>query len=175
MSGSGGSRDLERGLLTVVGHVSVAFLQHQVDPAPASPDLFHRLAVGHPGRALPVDLHQLVRHLRGETFEGPDLLPRPVRVPTKTEVPVCVCLSAHLYLIAALGRAPVHQPEDVQPHVVLAAAPQREAEPRGTSVQVHTVEFGLVLADGRTDRQLAGRGPTGSRGFGAGIKSPTDL
>lgn len=69
MRGFRGSWDRERGLLTIVGHVSVSFLQHQVDPAPPSPDLFHSLAVGHPGRAFSVDLHQLVRHLKEETFE----------------------------------------------------------------------------------------------------------
>lgn len=70
MSGFGGSWDWERGLLTIVGHVSVSFLEHQVDPASSSPDLLHSLAVGHPGCAFSVDLHQLVRHLKEETFEG---------------------------------------------------------------------------------------------------------
>lgn len=49
--------------LTVVGHVSVALLEDQVDAVPAPPDLFHGLTVRHPRRAVTVDLHQLIRHL----------------------------------------------------------------------------------------------------------------
>lgn len=59
----------EPALLTIVGHISVPFLQHQVDPASSSPDLFHSLTVGHPRCALSVDLHQLVGHLKEETFQ----------------------------------------------------------------------------------------------------------
>lgn len=59
---------------------------------------------------------------------------------------------AYLDLIAALGRSPVHQAKDVEAHVVLAAAPQREAKTGGTSLQVHAVELGLIL----TDRQENG-------------------
>lgn len=55
---------------------------------------------------------------------------------------MCVC---YLYLGAPLRRPPVHQPQHVQPHVVLAAAPQREAEAGGPSLQIHAVEPGLVL------------------------------
>lgn len=61
-------------------------------------------------------------------------------------------LEKYLYLSAALGRPPVHQSKDIQPHVVLAATPQREPETRRTSLQIHTVEFGLIL----TDRQQNG-------------------
>lgn len=55
----------------------------------------------------------------------------------------------YLDLIAALGRSPVHQAKDVEAHVVLAAAPQREAKTGGTSLQVHAVELGLILTDRR--------------------------
>ena len=53
-------------VLTVVGDVSVSFLEDEVDSVPSSPDLLHGLAVSHPRRALPVDLHQLVGHLRAQ-------------------------------------------------------------------------------------------------------------
>lgn len=60
----------EPALLTIVGHISVPFLQHQVDPASSSPDLFHSLTVGHPRCTFSIDLHQLVRHLEEETFHN---------------------------------------------------------------------------------------------------------
>lgn len=63
---------------------------------------------------------------------------------------------AYLDLIAALGRSPVHQSKDVEAHVVLAAAPQREAKTSGTSLQVRAVELGLILTDRQTDRQENG-------------------
>ncbi len=50
--------------LTVVGHVSVPFLEHEVDSMSSSPDLLHSLTVSHPWRAVAVYLHQLVGHLR---------------------------------------------------------------------------------------------------------------
>lgn len=59
---------------------------------------------------------------------------------------------AYLDLIAALGRSPVHQSKDVEAHVVLAAAPQRESETSGTSFQVHAVELGLILTDRQTGK-----------------------
>lgn len=57
----------EPALLTIVGHISIPFLQHQVDPASSPPDLFHSLTVGHPRGTFSVDLHQLVGHLKEET------------------------------------------------------------------------------------------------------------
>lgn len=54
--------------LTIVGHISIPYLQHQVDPTSSSPDLFHSLTVGHPRCTFSIDLHQLVRHLKEETF-----------------------------------------------------------------------------------------------------------
>lgn len=50
--------------LTIVRHVAISSLQHQVDAVAPPADLLHRLAVGHPGGAVPVDLHQLVADLR---------------------------------------------------------------------------------------------------------------
>lgn len=49
---------------TVVGHVAVAPLEHQVDAVAPPADLLHRLAVGHPSRAVAIDLHQLVADLQ---------------------------------------------------------------------------------------------------------------
>lgn len=54
----------------------------------------------------------------------------------------------HLYFAAALGRPSFHQSQDVQAHVVLAAAPQREAEAGWASFQVYAVEPRLVLETG---------------------------
>ena len=51
-------------VLTVVRDVTVALLEDQVDAMPAPAYLFHRLAVGHSHGTVPIDLHQLVTHLR---------------------------------------------------------------------------------------------------------------
>lgn len=58
-----------------------------------------------------------------------------------------VCLSANSYfdLVAALGRPPIHQPQHIQAHVVLATPPQGEAKTCGSSLQNHAVEPGLLL------------------------------
>src|SRR4029434_9387752 len=48
---------------TVVGHIAVSPLEHQVYPVSPLAYLLHRLAVGHPRCAVPIDLHQLVTHL----------------------------------------------------------------------------------------------------------------
>lgn len=50
--------------LTIVGHVSVSFLEDEVDSMSSSPDLLHSLTVSHPWRTVSVYLHQLVWHLR---------------------------------------------------------------------------------------------------------------
>lgn len=47
----------------------------------------------------------------------------------------------YLYLVAALGWPPVHQPEYIQSHVVFTASPQRKTKTRRTSLQVHAVEL----------------------------------
>lgn len=49
--------------LTIVRHVAVAFLEHQVDAVSSSADLLHGLTVGHPRCTVPIDLHELVAHL----------------------------------------------------------------------------------------------------------------
>lgn len=51
-------------ILTIVWHVAVSSLEHQVDAVASSADLLHRLAVGHPRRAVPVDLHKLIADLQ---------------------------------------------------------------------------------------------------------------
>lgn len=50
--------------LTIIRHVAVPPLQHQVDAVAPPADLLHRLAVGHPSGAVAVDLHQLIAHLQ---------------------------------------------------------------------------------------------------------------
>lgn len=65
---------------------------------------------------------------------------------------LCACVCVYLYFVAALGRPPVHQSQDVQPHVVLTAPPQGEPEACGTPFQVDAVEPGLIL----TQRQTRG-------------------
>lgn len=50
--------------LTIIRHVAVSSLQHQVDVVAPPADLLHRLAVGHPSGAVPVDLHQLITDLQ---------------------------------------------------------------------------------------------------------------
>lgn len=67
---------------------------------------------------------------------------------------MCVCsLGGYLYLIAALGWPPIHQSKDIQSHVVLAASPQREPKTRGTPLQIHAVEFGLILTNRQKNEQ----------------------
>lgn len=51
-------------VLTVIRHVAVSSLQHQVDAVAPPADLLHRLAVGHPSGAVPIDLHQLIADLQ---------------------------------------------------------------------------------------------------------------
>ena len=51
----------------------------------------------------------------------------------------------HLDLVAPGGRPSLHQPQDVEAHVVLTAPPQAEAEPGGSAVQVHAVVPRVLL------------------------------
>lgn len=54
-----------------------------------------------------------------------------------------------LHFLTPGGRTPVHQPQDVQTHVVLAAPSQAEAKARGPTIQVHAVVPGVTLGDKR--------------------------
>lgn len=49
--------------------------------------------------------------------------------------------------MAARGRPPLHQSQDVEAHVVLAASSEAEAEARGATIQVHAVIPGVSLGD----------------------------
>lgn len=49
--------------LTVVGNVSVSFLEDEVDSMSSTSDLLHSLTVSHSRRAIAIYLHQLVGHL----------------------------------------------------------------------------------------------------------------
>lgn len=50
--------------LTIVRHVAVSSLEHQVDAMTPSTDLLDSLAVGHPSCAVPINLHELIAHLQ---------------------------------------------------------------------------------------------------------------
>lgn len=62
--------------LTIVRHISVSFLEDEMDSVSSSPYLFHSLTVGHPRRTLSIYLYQLVRHLREQVrcYSPGDLL-----------------------------------------------------------------------------------------------------
>lgn len=52
-----------------------------------------------------------------------------------------------LHFVAPGGRAPAHQSQDVQTHVVLAAPSETEAEAGGPTFQVHAVIPGVTLGE----------------------------
>lgn len=53
----------------------------------------------------------------------------------------------HLHFLAPWGWPPLHQPQDVEAHVVLAASSEAEAKAWGAPIQVYAVIPGVTLGD----------------------------
>ena len=62
----------------------------------------------------------------------------------------------HLHFLAPWGWSPLHQPQDVEAHVVLAAASEAEAEAWGAPIQVYTVVPGVTLGDEGVSKKEGG-------------------
>lgn len=54
-------------LLTIIWHISVAFLQYEVYPGSTLPDLFDGLTVCHSGCAVSINLNELITHLQNQS------------------------------------------------------------------------------------------------------------
>lgn len=107
-------------------------------------DLLHRLAVGHPSGAVPIDLHQLIADLH--TCQN---------LSARRHSWALFCFPTDLHFVTPGGRSPFHQPQHVQAHVVLAAPSQAEAEARRPAIQVHAVIPGVTLGDEEVQVQSA--------------------